>query len=835
MKKSALLLVSLALLVLGASACGQGQPPTPSPEVYTPTSAPPTPTATAVASGRISSQEMAQILARVDVPSYDKVDRKVRLGILSQPVPRTVAGPAMTYSVGDVANFLYVDTTTGERRTVPAELRCITDHTYMWFESGAVIDQSALTKAAGRFDDEIYDTVRDYFGEEWSPGVDNDPRISILHLSGMGQYMALFGTGDEFTLEVDQNSNQREMIYVNLDGLVIGDDSYLGMLAHEFQHMIQWNVEGNEAHWFDEALSQLGERLAGFDTVDTHSGFLLQSRIQLNDWVAEPGGELPHYGGAYLYALYLWERLGDDFVRTLARHPGESLASVDAALAEQGLDLTADDLFAYWIVANYVDDPTLADGRYGYEYETLGPICPRQRYAALPVDETRTVPQYAAEYIEVEGQGDLTIDFKGATEARLVPAEAHSGYSFWWSHRGEEAETNLTRAFDLSGLERATLQFWTCYDIKETGNFACVSVSTDGGETWSFPSGKQAAHGPFYPCYTASSGTGREPQWVLDEIDLSPYAGQEILLRFEYITESWPTGPGFAVDDVAIPELDYTYDAETGDDGWEAAGFVRTSNAVPQSWALQMVTPGDQTTVERLHVADDGTARGQFTLGNGVRKAALIIGATAPVTREEASYEIRISGQLAGVPPAEPDVLLQDNFGDPCGPWETYSDGIVEKGYADGGYVMEAKTPAQFLWTKAGQDFTDVVIDVDTTQEVPAVDNGWGVICRYQDDGNFYFFEITNDGFAQLTAFVKGQQVSLVNWTATGAIRQGQGAANHLRATCSGDRLALEVNGQAVAEVRDSKFNRGDVGLIAATGSQAGARILFDDFVVRRP
>lgn len=836
-RRFAALIALGSCVVLLLAGCGT----TPSPQVAIPTltPSPPSPTPTSAPPEPIGAQEMAQILAGTDVPALDLPDRQARIGT-GRPLPRTLSGPVPDYAVGDVVRFSYADPSSGMIRPVPAELCYLTDHAYVWVETGVEVDQVALAQAAERFENQIYPTVRDLFGEEWSPGVDNDPRISLLHLTGLAESsIGEFGSGDEYTDAVVPGSNQREMFYVGLDGVVIGDDEHMGILAHEFQHMVQWNTPGNEAHWLDEGLAQLAERAVGYATVQTGYDFLRQSRTQLNSWVQGRDDENRHYGAAYLYLLYLWERLGDDFLRTLARHPAEGLPSVNVALAVEGAELTADDLFADWIVANYLDDPALADGRYSYRSEELGPVCPRQRYTALPVRETRSIPQYAAEYIEIKGQGQFAVDFRGATEAALIPAAAHGGHSFWWSNRGDEAEMSLTRAFDLSGLEEATLEFWAWHDIEQPAEeFACVGVSTDSGVTWSYPSPEGAPRSPYYPCYTGISGGGSEPEWVKQEMDLSSYAGEEILLRFEYVTDGWYNRPGFAVDDVAIPELDYVHDAEDGEDGWEGAGFVRTSNVVAQNWALWLVTPGDEVTVQRLDVAADGTAHAEVALTGGAETATLIVGAMAPGTAEEARYELEIAGALtSGSPPTptEAGVLFRDAFDDVCSGWGSYSDGQVSSGYADGGLYLELADPAGSRLVVPGRDFTDVVIEVDSEGAGPAMDNSWGVLCRFQDHDNHYRFEIGNDGLYAITAMVNGGAVPLAGWAESGAINRGPGAVNHLTVTCDGDLLRLGVNGRVLAEATDTTFATGDVGLIASSYSQGGARTLFDNLVVRQP
>jgi hypothetical protein len=50
-----------------------------------------------------------------------------------------------------------------------------------------------------------------------------------------------------------------------------------------------------------------------------------------------------------------------------------------------------------------------------------------------------------------------------------------------------------------------------------------------------------------------------------------------------------------------------------------------------------------------------------------------------------------------------------------------------------------------------------------------------------------------------------------------------------------GDHLALHVNGELVADVRDGTFTSGDVGLIAGTFEEGGVEIHFDDFLVFEP
>jgi hypothetical protein len=135
-------------------------------------------------------------------------------------------------------------------------------------------------------------------------------------------------------------------------------------------------------------------------------------------------------------------------------------------------------------------------------------------------------------------------------------------------------------------------------------------------------------------------------------VDLSPYTGQEVLIRFETITDDAVNRPGFALDDLAIPEIGYFSDLEADAGGWEPAGFVRHANVLPQRWQVQLVLLGPETTVEQMVLDDQQIGEWDIPFGGDVDRAILTISGIAPVTTEWASYsyEITPSGASAFLP-----------------------------------------------------------------------------------------------------------------------------------------------------------------------------------------
>ena len=127
-------------------------------------------------------------------------------------------------------------------------------------------------------------------------------------------------------------------------------------------------------------------------------------------------------------------------------------------------------------------------------------------------------------------------------------------------------------------------------------------------------------------------------------MDLTPFAGKEILLRFEMVTDDAVNKPGLLIDNLSIPEINWQDDGESGEDGWTSEGWILTDNTVAQGWLVQLLEVGSGTVVvEPLVVGPDG--KGQFRLDNmaDLDEVMMTISAIAPVTTEKANYSYTIT------------------------------------------------------------------------------------------------------------------------------------------------------------------------------------------------
>jgi immune inhibitor A len=569
------------------------------------------------------------------VPDRDVLDLALRLGRVTKPISPIAQTEAPTLAEGDSHTFNVLDVPALAQESVEATLRLITPHAYFYFQDNQSVSEDDLANAGREFEEDVYPTVTRYFGPEWSPGVDSDPHITLLHadLAGVG---GLFSDQDEYPRAASPTSNEREMVYLGSDP---GSAGYNGLVAHELQHLVHWNADPNEEVWVNEGLSELAAEIVGGGQGQTGTA-LANPDTQLNTWEPLGGNNLPHYGMSHLFIRYLLDRYGGwENADQLLKEPADGIAGIDAYLTPFGT--TFEEVFSDWVIANYLDDP--AGGRYSQ------PNMEAHATPAVTLDDYQDgegdVHQFAADYVEVGlPQGDAVFSFDGAETVTAIANQPYSGVGQWWSNRGDAIDTTLTAEFDLTGLESATLRFRTWYDIEEHWDYAYVMASTDGGDTWRILPGEHTTDedplGLSYgPAYTGTSGGDDKSSWVEEEVDLSPVAGQKILLRFEYITDEGVNLDGIAIDDIEIPELGFFDDAES-DGTWQAEGFVRLTSPSPQRFIVQVIEIGQTTSVTTMPL--DEANRGEVRLsgfGSTLDKAVIVIAATTDGTRQTAGYQ----------------------------------------------------------------------------------------------------------------------------------------------------------------------------------------------------
>ncbi|MEW6285126.1 MAG: hypothetical protein AB1509_02765 [Chloroflexota bacterium] len=201
----------------------------------------------------------------------------------------------------------------------------------------------------------------------------------------------------------------------------------------------------------------------------------------------------------------------------------------------------------------------------------------------------------------------------------------------------------------------------------------------------------------------------------------------------------------------------------------------------------------------------------------------LILAACLPL----APTEIVVSG-------APGEVLYREDFSDNTSGWDrVLNDGGIMD-YDSGGYRILVRGAKMNFWSTPPGKFGDVRIEADVTRLNGPLENRAGLICRYQN-GNYYFFIISSDGYYAIGKFTNGQAILIGQemMVASDAIR-GEGV-NHLRADCAGEMLTFYVNDTLLASTQDTDFATGGVGVLAGSFDEPGVDVLFQNFIVFQP
>jgi immune inhibitor A len=202
-------------------------------------------------------------------------------------------------------------------------------------------------------------------------------------------------------------------------------------------------------------------------------------------------------------------------------------------------------------------------------------------YEVVVAGQTRTLDLGPHEYNSAKAQGVVVVlPDKVKTFQHGAP---FAGARQWWSTKGDDLNTTLTRELNLTGKTTAALTMKARFDIEEDFDFLYVQASSDGGANWTALDGTVGGM-PFKrdssntPAVSGSSGGN----WVDLNVPLDSQVGKNILLRFNYRTDGGLALGGFFGDDITITADGATVvsdGAENGDNGWTPVGFRTTTDS----------------------------------------------------------------------------------------------------------------------------------------------------------------------------------------------------------------------------------------------------------------
>jgi len=230
-----------------------------------------------------------------------------------------------------------------------------------------------LSILTNEFDNNIYPKETSFWGSEPNPGVDGDPKLTILVeelISGNGGY---FNTANGYTKDQISDSNGREMIFLSAEAVNSESGFTKVFLAHEFQHLISFNQKelinkSTEDVWLNELRSEYSISLTGYN--DTYYDSSLNRRAvsfleNPSDSLTEWPNESTDYSIVSVFAEYLAEQYGNSILSETLKMPLSGINSFNNFLQTKVYYERFSDIFLKWMTAVYLNNVGL-DNQYGY-------------------------------------------------------------------------------------------------------------------------------------------------------------------------------------------------------------------------------------------------------------------------------------------------------------------------------------------------------------------------------------------------------------------------------------------------------------------------------------
>jgi hypothetical protein len=311
------------------------------------------------------------------------------------------------YKVGDTQDFYALNTTNNRQYVLKATCDAVNDKAYIFVENGISVTQDKIDALANSFS-QTYDNITKMYGAP-PQKFSTDPRTVFLIMDiidGAKQngimMLGYFSPIDQFLNTelvrlTKMKSNEVNMLYIDYVSLNSNRISADSIIAHEFTHLVQWARDPEESTWVDEGIAVYTEAVLGYDVKDQISAFEQNFSISLLDWT----NTIEDYGAAYLFFDYLSERFGGTpLISDIVKNADQDVDGIVKTLLSHGISNSFNEVFSDWTIANYLDDPKLENGIYGYSNldVKLNPSVVETQYPI--VQKQSSVLPWSAQYIE---------------------------------------------------------------------------------------------------------------------------------------------------------------------------------------------------------------------------------------------------------------------------------------------------------------------------------------------------------------------------------------------------------------------------------------------------
>ena len=173
---------------------------------------------------------------------------------------------------------------------------------------------------------------------------------------------------------------------------------------------------------------------------------------------------------------------------------------------------------------------------------------------------------------------------------------------------------------------------------------------------------------------------------------------------------------------------------------------------------------------------------------------------------------------------------VEDEFNESSGKWDETVQQNFSQWTEGGSFNIQVHKENFAAWSIYHDLEAEDILILTKARRVSAVEGAFGLIFRYQDVSNFYYFLVDDSGYFTLGKRIDGEWTNLIDWTFSDTILAGD-EFNSLGIMATGNELVAFINLHVVGEVVDNSFAIGGVGLIAQSINDQGEMYAeFDQF-----
>ncbi|OAT84708.1 protease [Bacillus sp. MKU004] len=390
--------------------------------------------------------------------------------------------------------------------------------------------------------------------------------------------------GGNYPTEDDSDVNARGLVKEALQAAVADPDVNIA----DYDQWDRYDLDGDGNYLEPDGLvdhlmvihSGVGEEAGGGSL---GSDAIWSHRWNLGGVTALPGTEatVPYWGGAMAAYDYTIEP-EDGAVGVMAHEFGHDLGLPDEYDTQYS---GAGEAVSYWSI--------MASGSWagdipGAQPTGFSPYAKEMLQASAVVDNEGTEGNWlSGSEIAVEDVTSTGVEAlideantKGTNndvvkvnlpQKETVINKPASGEYEYFSGSADDLDNSLSTKVDLTNATSAQFNFKAWYDIEKDWDYAYVTVN---GEP--IASDITTETNP-YDANLGNGITGSSNGWIDASFDLSAFAGQEVEVAIEYVTDGAVSNPGFYADDlsVVVDGNEVLFDDAEGESQFTLNGFKK--------------------------------------------------------------------------------------------------------------------------------------------------------------------------------------------------------------------------------------------------------------------